>query len=1329
MDKYEIEYQVWLAPSVEDENKDIHWSMRNKNHVLVTKNHDIILDLHTHTECGIHIASGAVCAHADDLTHTTDELFMYVESIADINKNISKKYFVLFDDIVATESINVNQGGITYDIVLCLGGHKLTMNERLANRELTNNQIFTICNCKETGHITTGRDDLDHAIYVRQGSCYLYNVDLKDINMTQFILLNNNTNTAHSPYIENMNCENFNGTLISENTTSNGIGKVFIGNSTFSNINQIFKGVTLSRGGNVVLENLNVNNIKENLIYQYTDAASTNKRRFELYNVNVNGGSINNDLIRIRYSDVIIDEGSIKNVIAATNSGIYVDESSLTIDNVNFASNDIGKNLIVSANTKLKINGSKFDNNTIGEELIKQVDGRMDLNLLEINDNEIVNNTIRGHVYCFYKNDGEIVNNEIRGNTVNKNILNILNSNINMNFAKMTNNTVLSGLVVATGSMLTMNEFMASNNIVSYDGVWSTGCTTKMASVSFINNTLRNVLYDDNVNTVSFYNNIRVLNNTIDSGITLNGLGNPEFAMGNITIENNNHKKALMTLDYLEYIDIDDLNIVNNRKDEDTLNQGSALNISRIAEMRIGRLNVNRNYCSTSVNRDKGLININDSIVTIANEVGMYDNEVGSGGMINIGKNASLNIPEGLNMEDNTIKSSEEALAINMLDPTSVMTVLGTLSITNNIMREGGAVRFNGGTMNVGGYVYVDRNATIRATIPIRNIVIASVNSLIKAVDSANKIRQGSSIKFTSLINEEVKIFETWSDEYIDNFRGEPHYFTDNVFKVDTETKQNGKQIYKKGEIGETALYIGKNYQELVFVLNGVNIATQYVATKENTYVDVIYVDDVINRADQNWIAPRLDNEFEFTTWHMDIDDYAVNISTTSYAYISTHSHAICGIDIDEENCNHAIEVVHTENVKYLPIYDANVITNRNYPYFSLARDIEIDKTLIPKKSTISICLAGHSIKIKKGMNLIEVKNNMSLTICDCKEHGNNGKITSSDTTTVNTPSKNSFIEISSGTIQIYGVTFDGLVDNEKTIINVDRTVEPSSNRSIYIEDSTFNKNNVNTIISGGDSEIVMKNPIFRENVSWSYLLYIDEDITNLIDPQFIKNQSTGELICSRPTASDGLLTMTNPLFRENIAQRAIISIRDVEFNSNNLVFNGDETKTDHLVSAASYNGNPFIVTDGDIIFNNVKAGRLPHGSGAVMYYQGSQNNLIFNGIKATGCEADTIFYWFIEDDVPGSDIDINIDIQKSTISYTGVVIRGIKSSVNIHNFVAVNNTSEKTLIEVSHCPDMYIDNLTVHSNQLNTKGVSIRDSNVHVENLMYINSNSAKDG
>ena len=154
------------------------------------------------------------------------------------------------------------------------------------------------------------------------------------------------------------------------------------------------------------------------------------------------------------------------------------------------------------------------------------------------------------------------------------------------------------------------------------------------------------------------------------------------------------------------------------------------------------------------------------------------------------------------------------------------------------------------------------------------------------------------------------------------------------------------------------------------------------------------------------------------------------------------HEHPICG-----KTCGHT--GTHTDIV-WTGVSSLEEITGAGNYY--LTKGVTISSTWKPADGTV-LCLNGHTITMTGNDNAINVTQNVTFTLCDCK---GNGKITHTDYKT-----GRGVLVDSDGTFNMYGGAIEGNtwhgVSNSGTFNMYDGVIKGNDRCGVYNTENTFN--------------------------------------------------------------------------------------------------------------------------------------------------------------------------------------------------------------------------------------------------------------------------------
>ena len=155
------------------------------------------------------------------------------------------------------------------------------------------------------------------------------------------------------------------------------------------------------------------------------------------------------------------------------------------------------------------------------------------------------------------------------------------------------------------------------------------------------------------------------------------------------------------------------------------------------------------------------------------------------------------------------------------------------------------------------------------------------------------------------------------------------------------------------------------------------------------------------------------------------------------------HEHSICG-----KTCSHT-DNKHT-NIEWKPVSSLDAITGAGHYY--LTKGVTISSTWKPADGTV-LCLNGHTITMTGHDNAINVTQNVTFTLCDCK---GNGKITHTDY-----KNGRGVLVDSDGTFNMYGGAIEGNtwhgVSNSGTFNMYGGVIKGNDRCGVYNTRNTFN--------------------------------------------------------------------------------------------------------------------------------------------------------------------------------------------------------------------------------------------------------------------------------
>lgn len=160
------------------------------------------------------------------------------------------------------------------------------------------------------------------------------------------------------------------------------------------------------------------------------------------------------------------------------------------------------------------------------------------------------------------------------------------------------------------------------------------------------------------------------------------------------------------------------------------------------------------------------------------------------------------------------------------------------------------------------------------------------------------------------------------------------------------------------------------------------------------------------------------------------------------------HEHSICG-----KTCSHT-DNKHT-NIEWKPVSSLDAITGAGHYY--LTKGVTISSTWKPADGTV-LCLNGHTITMTGHDNAINVTQNVTFTLCDCK---GNGKITHTDY-----KNGRGVLVDSDGTFNMYGGAIEGNtwhgVSNSGTFNMYGGVIKGNDRCGVFNTKNTFNESTFN---------------------------------------------------------------------------------------------------------------------------------------------------------------------------------------------------------------------------------------------------------------------------
>ena len=167
IDGAKIEDQLWLKPTVENENENEVYVFYEASHssvkVGLKDSYDILMLSHLHTICGNRYPDTE--AHIDGSKHTEVVNFIQVKNENEILRNVNSgyKYFVLATNVEITRAMTLPDNSS-----ICLNGYELRIRRGVKAISLGSGESVTITDCKmnvHDGKRTTGEDrDLGYSV-------------------------------------------------------------------------------------------------------------------------------------------------------------------------------------------------------------------------------------------------------------------------------------------------------------------------------------------------------------------------------------------------------------------------------------------------------------------------------------------------------------------------------------------------------------------------------------------------------------------------------------------------------------------------------------------------------------------------------------------------------------------------------------------------------------------------------------------------------------------------------------------------------------------------------------------------------------------------------------------------------------------------------------------------------------------------------------------------------------------------------------------------------------------------------------------------------------
>lgn len=551
-----------------------------------------------------------------------------------------------------------------------------------------------------------------------------------------------------------------------------------------------------------------------------------------------------------------------------------------------------------------------------------------------VEDVTINNNTMNGASSFIYHesatNDIEIKNIHIENNKI------------------PSTNTV--GAVIKVDSLGTLT--MASGSIINNDFKDGAVIKTSAVNVNMVDfddisgNSVYEIIHIDNLNTSNAYRTINlenlnitknsiygtlygqdVLSSSTDTkdtyGISMKKINviNNDYFEGNaveiadykqtndkgvyledIIIKDN--KKVKYTPLYISGVDnsitAKNITVENNIREDENLSlteaNSNAVFINEVKDANITNLIVNNNTYANTVNTDKGSIYITNydtaemlkTKVTI-DGLTLTNNKNKNSGALKLGPNVEVVATGSVVITNNsTVDSNGSAITMNDYDAT--LKLLGETTITNNKVKQNGAVYYEKGYLTLGGKVTIDNNI-LDGYKWLENIVLEKDKKILGS--DISPLRKDSNIVVTARdYDNSPEIFNFWNKNTIEAWGTALCYLPDDIFKLDNQIIEINKiadipwKYYKKGTGDNVAVVLGRDYKALDFKDEDDKvIATQYLANGILTTIDKVIIEGNPNipLESQIWDAPGVNPGDARTYWDMVNDDYSVLLNDNDF--------------------------------------------------------------------------------------------------------------------------------------------------------------------------------------------------------------------------------------------------------------------------------------------------------------------------------------------------------------------------------------------------------------------------------------------------------------
>ena len=281
------------------------------------------------------------------------------------------------------------------------------------------------------------------------------------------------------------------------------------------------------------------------------------------------------------------------------------------------------------------------------------------------------------------------------------------------------------------------------------------------------------------------------------------------------------------------------------------------------------------------------------------------------------------------------------------------------------------------------------------------------------------------------------------------------------------------------------------------------------------------------------------------------------------------HEHSICG-----KTCSHT-DNKHT-NIEWKPVSSLDAITGAGHYY--LTKGVTISSTWKPADGTV-LCLNGHTITMTGHDNAINVTQNVTFTLCDCK---GNGKITHTDY-----KNGRGVLVDSDGTFNMYGGAIEGNtwhgVSNSGTFNMYGGAIKGNDRCGVFNTKNTFNESTFN-MYGGSITGNGLKD---KESLGG---VYVEKGTVNVSGNVNITGNTAKGNMTNVYLPADKTITVSGAL-GEN-AKIGVTTAKELAEGSYLTIAKGidytlTETDLQAFTSDSSYgkrlNGNSIIFTKGDL--------------------------------------------------------------------------------------------------------------------------------------------------